>query len=285
MSIHPLSSLGPVYLTVRDLGQSVEFYEDQLGLQQNARNSGNVHLGVPGRDLIVLAENPNARSYPRTTGLYHFALLVPTRLELALALQRIVETKTAVQGFADHLVSEAIYLPDPDGIGIEIYRDRPRDQWQYENGRLKMGTDPLDLDGLLGELSGQPNGWSGLHPDTTMGHMHLHVAQLDLAESFYHEILGFDLVLRYGSSASFLATGGYHHHIGINTWAGIGAPPPPANSSSLRWFSIELPDEEALHQVISRIEDVGIELAHTGSGHLVHDPSSNGILLTIKKNP
>jgi catechol 2,3-dioxygenase len=285
VSIHPDTSLGAVSLTVRNIDQSLEFYETRLGLQQNRRSGNNARLGVPGRDLVMLTEDPLVRTISRTTGLYHFAIRVPTRLDLARSLQNIVNTKTAVQGFADHLVSEAIYLPDPDGIGIEIYCDRPREQWQYENGRLKMGTDPLDLDGLLGELSGQPNGWSGLHPDTTMGHMHLHVAQLDLAESFYHEILGFDLVLRYGSSASFLATGGYHHHIGINTWAGIGAPPPPANSSSLRWFSIELPDEEALHQVISRIEDVGIELAHTGSGHLVHDPSSNGILLTIKKNP
>jgi catechol 2,3-dioxygenase len=217
--------------------------------------------------------------------LYHFAIKVPTRLDLALSLQRIFNTNTVVQGFADHLVSEAIYLPDPDGIGIEIYRDRPREEWLYENGHLKMGTDPLDLDGLFGELSDQPDNWFGLDPGTTIGHMHLHVAQLDLAESFYHEILGFDLVLRYGASASFLAASGYHHHIGINTWAGVGAPPPPANSSGLHWFRIELPDEEALQQVISRIEEAGIDLADTGRGHLIRDPSSNGILLTIKKSP
>lgn len=285
MSIHPDTSLGAAFLTVRNIEQSLEFYETRLGLQQNSHIGNNARLGVPGRDLIVLTEDPLARTPSRSTGLYHFAIKVPTRLELARSLQNIVNTKTAVQGFADHLVSEAIYLSDPNGIGIEIYCDRPREQWQYENGRLKMGTDPLDLDGLIGELSGQPDNWSGLQPDTIIGHMHLHVAQLDLAESFYNEILGFDLILRYGSSASFLATGGYHHHIGINTWAGVGAPPPPANSSGLRWFSIELPDEEALHQVISRIEDVGIELAHVGSGFLVRDPSSNGILLTIKKNP
>jgi len=239
---------------------------------------------VPGRDLIVLAENPNARSYPRTTGLYHFALLVPTRLELALALQRIVETKTAVQGFADHLVSEAIYLPDPDGIGIEIYRDRPRDQWQYENGRLKMGTDPLDIDGLLKELSDQPEIKNGLHPDTTMGHMHLHVSYLDSAEIFYRDILGFDLILRYGPSASFLSAGGYHHHIGINTWAGVGAQPPPPNATGMRWFSIALPDYGALQEEISRLNEKGIKWIETEEGFLLRDPSSNGILLTSKNN-
>jgi len=277
--------LGAVSLVVRNLEQSLEFYEAILGLRQNSRSENSTHLGIQGRDLVILTENPLARAYPHSTGLYHFAIRVPTRLDLARSLQRIVNTKTAVQGFADHLVSEAIYLPDPDGIGIEIYRDRLREQWQYENGHLKMGTDPLDLDGLFGELSDQPDNWSGLHPDTIMGHIHLHVTQLDLAESFYHEILGFDLVLRYGSSASFLATGGYHYHIGINTWAGAGAPPPPANSSGLRWFSIELPDEEALQQVISRIRGARIDLADAGSGRLVRDPSSNGILLSIKKNP
>jgi catechol 2,3-dioxygenase len=282
VSIHPDTSLGAVSLTVRNLDQSLEFYETRLGLQQNSRSGNIARLGVPGRDLIVLTEAPHTRSYPRSTGLYHFAIRVPTRFDLARSLQRILNTKTAVQGFADHLVSEAIYLPDPDGIGIEIYCDRPREEWPYENGRLKMGTDPLDLDGLFGELAGQSDKWSVLHPDTTMGHMHLHVAQLNSAEAFYHDVLGFDLVLRYGPSASFLAAGGYHHHIGINTWAGVGAPPPPADASGLRWFSIELPDDEALRQVTGRIKEAGIELVENGVGHLVSDPSSNSILLTTK---
>ena len=284
MSIHPDTSLGAVALTVRNLVQSLEFYETSLGLQQNYRTGNIARLGVPGRDLLILTETPHARSYPRSTGLYHFAIRVPTRFDLARSLQRFDKTKTAVQGFADHFVSEAIYFSDPDGIGIEIYRDRPREQWQYEDGRLIMGTDPLDLDGLLSELTGQPDNWSGLHPDTIMGHMHLHVAQLDLAESFYHEILGFNLVLRYGPSASFLAAGGYHHHIGINTWAGVGAPPPPANSSGLHWFTVELPGHEALQEVTGRIKKAGIELLDASGGHLVRDPSSNGILLSIKNN-
>ena len=284
MSIHPDTSLGAVSLTVRNLDQSLEFYETRLGLQQNSRSENIARLGVLGRDLIVLTEAPDARSYSRSTGLYHFAIRVPTRFDLACSLQRIVNTKTAVQGFADHLVSEAIYLPDPDGTGIEIYRDRPSEQWQYENGRLIMETDPLDLDGLLNELAGQPDNWNGLHPDTTMGHVHLHVAQLNSAEAFYRDVLGFDLVLRYGPSASFLAAGGYHHHIGINTWAGIGAPPPPVNSSGLRWYTVELPDGKSLKQVTDRIKKAEIELVEGGGGYMVRDPSSNGILLTTMKD-
>jgi catechol 2,3-dioxygenase len=284
LSIHPLTSLGPVYLTVRDLSQSVEFYEDRLGLKQNSRSRDSVHLGVPGRDLVVLEENVDARPYPRTTGLYHFAIRVPTRLDLARSLQRIGDTQTVVQGFADHLVSEAIYLPDPDGIGVEIYRDRPRDQWRYENGRLKMGTDPLDIDGLLNELSNQPEVQTGLHTDTIMGHMHLYVSHLETAEIFYRDILGFDLISRYGPSASFLSAGGYHHHIGINTWAGVGISQPPANATGLRFFSVELPHDEAFQEVISRVGEKGVELVETERGFMLNDPSSNGILLTTSGN-
>lgn len=284
MSIHPDTNLGAVSLTIRNLDRSLEFYQTRLGFQQNARNDNGAVLGVPGRDLVFLTENPNAQIYSHTTGLYHFAIRVPTRLDLARSLNQLAITKTAVQGFADHLVSEAIYLSDPDGIGIEIYRDRPREQWQYENGRLKMGTDPLDIESLLNELTEQPDNWNGLHPDTTMGHVHLHVAQLDSAEKFYRATVGFDLVLRYGPSASFLAAGGYHHHIGINTWAGVGAPPPPPDASGLRWFSIELPDDGALRQMIGRIAGAQIELLETDTGYLVRDPSSNGIMLAARND-
>ncbi len=282
MSIHADTSLGAVHLTVQNLARSIDFYETSLGLKLRGRKGSKAQFGVEGRELLGLTEDPQARPYPRTTGLYHFALKVPSRLELARSLQRIVDNETAVQGFADHLVSEAIYLPDPDGNGIEIYHDRPRDQWQYENGRLKMGTDPLDLESLLGELNEQAKNASGMHPDTIMGHMHLHVAQLDPAEVFYRDVLGFDLVLRYGPSASFLAAGGYHHHIGLNTWAGVGAPPPPLHSSGLRYFVIEMPDDKALQEVKWRITQNEIELAETSRGFLVRDPSVNGILLTSK---
>lgn len=282
MSIHADTSLGAVHLTVQNLARSAAFYETSLGLKLRGLAGSKAQFGVKGRELLVLTEDPQARPYARTTGLYHFALKVPSRLELARALRRIVDSETAVQGFADHLVSEAIYLPDPDGNGIEIYRDRPREQWQYENGRLKMGTDPLDLENLLGELNRQPDDASGIHPETTMGHMHLHVSQLEPAEAFYREVLGFDLVLRYGPSASFLAAGGYHHHIGLNTWAGVGAPPPPLHSSGLRYFVIELPDDKALQEVARRITQNDVELAKTSRGLLVRDPSANGILLTSK---
>ena len=232
----------------------------------------------------MLKEDPAARTSPYSTGLYHFAIRVPSRLELARSLQRLVDTQTSVQGFADHLVSEAVYLSDPDDIGIEIYRDRPRAQWQYVNDQLKMATDPLDIDGILAELTGVPEDSTGLHPQTTMGHIHLRVAQISPAEDFYRDIIGFDLTLQYGPAASFLAAGGYHHHIGINTWTGVGLPPPKAHSTGLRWFTVRFHDNQELNRAVNRVRAAGMQLEKSGSGWLVHDPSSNGILLEAKND-
>ena len=279
-SIHPGASLGAIYLTIKDLGRSLDYYQNRLGFRLIRREADNVYLGVADHVLVVLHEDPAASTSQYTTGLYHFAIRVPTRLELAQSLKHIADTKTQVQGFADHLVSEAIYLSDPDGIGIELYRDRPRDEWQYVNGQLKMATDPLDIDGILSELNHHPDGWAGLHSATRMGHIHLRVAQISPAETFYRDVIGYDLILRYGPMASFLSAGGYHHHIGINSWAGVGLPAPQDHSTGLRWFTIQCHGEEDLTRTINRVSNAGIPLQKYADGWLVRDPSSNGVLLT-----
>ena len=279
-SIHPATRLGPVSLTVSDLSRSLAFYQERLGFQVHEQSAGQAALGAGGEDLVLLTEQPGAQHPGRTTGLYHFAILVPSRVELAQVLRRIAETRTPVQGFSDHLVSEAIYLADPDGSGIEIYRDRPREQWEKApDGQLRMATDPLDVEGLLGELTNQPRTWTGLSPETVLGHMHLHVGNIREAEQFYNGILGFDLMLRYGPTASFLSAGGYHHHLGINTWNGVGAPPPPSGSTGMRWFTTILPDEAALAAVTERAAAAGLPLEPSGDGFFVRDPFQNQVYL------
>jgi catechol 2,3-dioxygenase len=278
-SIDPNTTLAYVHLTVSDFKRSLPFYQDVLGLQLNRREYDTVYLGAGGKDILVLTENPSAKRAPRTTGLYHFAILVPSRFVLAQSLKRIAEMQVPVHGFADHLVSEAIYLPDPDENGIEIYRDRPRNEWYDARGNLRMATDPLDLDDLIRELDGRDEPWRGFDPETKLGHMHLHVAHIAAAEKFYVDVLGFDLMARYGPSASFTSAGGYHHHIAFNTWAGIGVPPPPPDSIGLREFVIRLPNVEALSQVVDRVRQAGIDTEETDEGLLVRDPSRNGIVL------
>lgn len=285
-TVHPDTGVGPVALTVSDLPRALAFYQRSLGFHVHAQADGTAYLGgestdQPGRDILVLTERRDARKAPGTSGLYHFAVRLPSRQELARVLQRLVETRTPLQGFADHLVSEAIYLADPDGNGIEVYCDRPRQEWQYApDGSLRMATDPLDLEGLWAELDSHPDGWPGLHSQTRLGHMHLHVASIAEAEAFYHDILGFDLVLRYGPTASFFSAGGYHHHVGVNTWAGVEAPPAPAGAVGLRWFAIHLPDAAELQAVVEQVRAAGVGAQESADGFLVNDPSGNGILLT-----
>jgi catechol 2,3-dioxygenase len=279
-AIHPQTKLGHVHLTVSDLDRSLEFYQQIIGLQLHRREGETVYLGAGRTSILALTGRTDARRVRGATGLYHFAILVPSRLALAYSLRRIAETQTPAQGFADHLVSEAIYLADPDGNGIEIYRDRPRDQWPYQNGQLQMATDPLDIEGVLAELEGQAEPWSGLAPETVLGHMHLHVANIAQAEAFYQGVIGFAVMLRYGPTASFLAAGGYHHHLGVNTWAGVGAPPPPANAVGLRWFVICLPDQAELNRTVDRVRQAGVDVVERPEGLLVRDPSQNGVILT-----
>ena len=233
--------IGQVSLTVRDLGRSVSFYRDVLGFSQLAGDGGVAHLGpAGGRVLIELHEQPDAVPKPRrSTGLYHFAILVPSRAALGRSLRRLVDRRYPLTGASDHLVSEALYLDDPDGLGIEIYRDRPRDSWQRSaSGEVAMSTDPLDLQAIHDE-PGAESLWHGLESGTVMGHVHLHVPHLDSAESFYCGRIGFEPIVRGYPGALFVSAGGYHHHLGLNTWTGIGSPPPPENAVGLRSFTIE----------------------------------------------
>jgi catechol 2,3-dioxygenase len=278
-SIDPNMTLGHVALTVSNLNRSIEFYRDVLGFQVRRAADGAAQLGAGGEDIVVLHENSEARRVRGTSGLYHFAVLVPARVELANSLKRLAETQWPVQGFADHLVSEAIYLPDPDGNGIEIYRDRPRREWPRLNGQIRMATDPLDLDGLLAELEGQLEPWTGLHPQTVLGHMHLHVGNLLQANAFYGDVIGLDLITSFGNSALFMSAGGYHHHLGLNTWAGAGAPPPPPDVIGLRYFTLKLPQSNEAGDIADRARANGGSVEEKAEGMLLRDPFMNGVLL------
>ena len=274
-----------MHLQVPKLERSIRFYTDIIGLQISNRGNGSVELGVgDGQPLLHLTERPDARRVQGTAGLYHFAILVPSRWDLGRSLHRIAETHTPVTGFADHLVSEALYLPDVDGNGIEIYRDRARAEWQFQDGSLRMATDPLDVEGVLAEVGDKPPEWTGLAPGTSMGHMHLHVGDIAEAEAFYCGVLGFDLMIRLVGSAGFVSAGGYHHHLGFNIWAGQGVSAAPKDAIGLRWYEVVLPDATALDAVVARLDAADYTREDVASGTMVHDPSGNRVLLTIESN-
>ena len=272
---------GTVSLTVGDLDRSIGFYTERLGFTVRSQGGGQARLGTGSRDILVLVERPGARRARRATGLYHFAVLLPSRAALARSLARLAEMRQPLQGASDHLVSEALYLADPEGNGIELYRDRPRAEWVRESGALVMSTLPLDLDALLEEAERQPAPWGGLPEGTTLGHVHLHVAHIAPAERFYRDVLGLSLTTRYGEMASFLAAGDYHHHVAINTWQGVGAPRPPEDAAGLREFTLALGDAEALARAAGRLRAAGVAIDETGSGALARDPSGNAVRLEI----
>ncbi|HKQ19880.1 MAG TPA: VOC family protein [Candidatus Eisenbacteria bacterium] len=283
-TLDPSAAIGAVHLTVSDLARSIEFYRDRIGLRHASREGSvaRFRAGDAARDLLVLTEVPGARRVPGTTGLYHFAILLPTRRDLALALRHLSELGQRFAGYSDHLVSESLYLADPDGNGIEIYGDRPRSEWPRDaNGGFRLDNLPLDRDGLLREIEAGPNraGWRELPSETTIGHMHLQVTDLRPSDAFYTEVLGLHVTARYGSTATFLAAGGYHHHVGTNTWAGVGAPPPPPNAVGLRHFEILLSSTEERDRVVDRIAHAGGETTPGEEGILTRDPSGIAIAL------
>ena len=279
--IHPKTSVSVVSLNVQLLTRSIDYYVNVLGFQIHENRDHQVTLGAGKDDLLILNEVEGAIHYPGTTGLYHVAILLPSRLQLGLNLRQLTETQTPVQGFADHWVSEAVYLSDPDGNGIEIYRDRPQDEWPRLDGQLQMGTDSLDIAGIMEELNNAAVSWSGLPHETKIGHVHLQVADIAAADAFYSGLLGFDLIMHFGASAGFVSAGGYHHHIGYNTWSSLGAGKPPANASGLAWFSIKLPARPALEAVLGRIKHAGWPFEEIDGGVNLNDPSGNGIILCV----
>lgn len=277
-TIHPATAIGMVTLTVADLARSLAFYEQTIGLTLQAQTAHEARLGVGNRVLLRLQALPGARYAPRTTGLYHFALRVPSRLELARTIEHLARTQTSIDGASDHTVSEAIYLHDPDRHGIEIYRDRPRTDWYDRAGNFLIDTHRLDVEGLMAELATAHEPWQGLHPATDMGHIHLRVAELEKTGAFYLNVLGLGLMADMGS-ALFISAGGYHHHLGLNVWAGVGVPPPSCDAARLVSYELLLPDAAALQAVRGRIEAAGLQPAAQDDGWFVRDPSYNGILL------
>ncbi|MFO7538348.1 MAG: VOC family protein [Chloroflexota bacterium] len=279
IKLPPQTHMGQVHLSVADLNRSLDYYQRGLGLTLLSQDESWSYLGADSTILLALREKPGARPQSPATGLYHFALLLPSRLDLARTLRHLLQQRIPLSGWSDHAVSEAIYLTDPDGHGIEIYRDRPRSEWEYEQGQLKMTVDPLDVDGILAELPAAETDWKGMPQDTRMGHIHLHVAHMPAALEFYVNQMGFDLMVRYGPQASFVAAGGYHHHLGLNTWAGVGAPPPAADAIRLEWFEIRLPNRADLTQVINHLTSSDIPVHEGDNGYFIDDPSGNRILL------
>src|SRR3954453_5550297 len=276
---------GAVRLRVADLGGQREFYEQAIGLSALDLADGLARLGVDGTPVVELSAGPEAPPRPpRTTGLFHLAILVPDRRELAAALARAVRAGARVSGASDHLASEALYLNDPEGNGIEIYRDRPRADWRYEGSGIQMSTLPLDIDRLLAELPEGDPGTGGMPSGTRIGHVHLNVADLDDAERFYSQLLGLDITVRAYPGALFLSTGGYHHHIGVNTWFGPGAPAPPEGARGLEWFEL-LVAEPRLDQVEERLRRAGLDVERGDAGLLTGDPSGYAVLIRSKTSP
>jgi catechol 2,3-dioxygenase len=253
----------------------VPFYEQAIGLRTHARDEGRAALGAGGEDLLVLIEDPDARPAGRQAGLYHFALLHPSRVELARAVGRLAHTRTPIQGASDHGISEAVYLPDPDGNGIELAADRPKEQWP-DLTVMSGGPDPLDLNALLAPIADEKPQES-VAPDAVIGHVHLHVGDLDAASRFYVDIVGFD-VMTYLPSAVFVAAGGYHHHVGFNTWRGAGVPPAADGTVGLRRFTVVLRDEGEVNALRERARAAGVDVEDTAEGPLLRDPSGNVLL-------
>jgi len=279
--ISPLARVGAVHVTVADLERSLGYYRDEIGLETIERDDGRASLGTGGRELLALVEEPGARPADGYTGLYHFALLVPERVDLARWLAHAARDRVGLTGLSDHAVSEAIYLRDPDGHGIEIYCDRPRESWQGRVTEL-MTTMPLDVPSLLGELADpESEPFEGLPPGTVMGHVHLRVASVPETVDFYRDVLGFGLMAQLGPQAAFLAAGGYHHHIGANVWESRGAPPPPPGSAALRHATIVLPAAEERDRVLRRVEAAGAVVEQADGGPVAVDPSGNRLLLAV----
>ncbi|MBT2646650.1 VOC family protein [Bacillus sp. ISL-34] len=274
----PITFVGEVSINVLDLNKAILFYQEIIGLQVLKKADRQAVLTTDGKTPLLTLEQP-ADVIPkegRTTGLYHFALLLPSRADLSIFLRHLLQTKYPF-GAADHEVSEALYITDPDGNGIEVYSDRPSTDWKWAEGEVAMGTDPLDGNDLLEESDDE---WRKLPAGTLMGHIHLHVADLRKTEEFYMLGLGFSVVNRYGG-ALFTSTGGYHHHIGLNTWNGVGAPAPKENSVGLNWYTLVYADEEARNKVAEQLKEIGAIVTEKEGFFAVTDPSGNEIHLVV----
>jgi catechol 2,3-dioxygenase len=283
--LHPATEVGAVTLKVANLGRALDFYTGTIGLQILSHEGSSARLGAGKRLILTLTEMAGAPVPPAfATGLYHAAILLPDRHSLAVKIAQIAATQYPL-GYADHLVSEAFYLSDPDENGLELYRDRPRQEWTWEGGRVKMASDAIDFDSFFAEIKGEDITSVGpTVPDgTKLGHMHLRVADIDNAEAFYHGILGFDVIARL-PGALFVSAGGYHHHIGMNTWESRGGRPAAQFSTGLAEFSIVLPNAAELERLSDQVEASGAAVQRSPASASFLDPSQNRIRLVVRDN-
>jgi catechol 2,3-dioxygenase len=271
--------LGRVRLQVADLDRSIAFYEQVLGMRVIRRGNDWVGLGphAEEREIVHLHQLPSARAVPRRglLGLYHFAILLPDRASLGRFVAHLGEIG-AYAGMSDHFVSEAVYLTDPDGLGIEVYADRPRGAWRYDERQLYMTTNHLDVEDLLKSARGEP--WAGMPPGTVLGHVHLYVDEIAKAEAFYHDALGFDKVVWSYPGALFMSAGGYHHHLGTNTWA-RGAPPATDADARLLEWEIIVPTTSDADDAAQSVKAAGYPAKQEGSEWLITDPWGTGLRL------
>ncbi len=284
--LHPATEVGRVHYTVADLERVAAFYQEVLGFHLLWRDGGEAALGAPGRELLRLTQVPGARRVRGHTGLYHTAFLLPTRWDLAHMVRRLLEVRAPLHGTSNHGTHLAIYLPDPEGNGIELAWDFPKEVWPMrDDGKmdyLRAPREGVNLPELLEELERDPAEWPGLPAEAKVGHVHLHVSDLRQTYAFYHEALGFDVTADiWEMGALFFAAGGYHHHVGTNVWKGEGAPPPPPGATGLRYFTLVLPGGEHLEAAAARLERAGYRGAASGDGILFKDPSENGVMLTV----
>ncbi len=276
--------IGCVRLNVRDVDRSLRFYSGRIGLKVAHREGTGIHLSANGDPpaQVVLSHADREPETP-TSGLFHFALRVPTRRDLAQTLRRMIRDGVRIHGVADHGVSEALYLADPEGNGIEIYCDRPVEQWPSVRGRLAMVTDPLDVDNLMQEAGPEYEGptGSGVPPATDVGHIHLSVAELAAAKAFYCDTVGLAVTQDTYPGALFMAAGGYHHHVGANVWNSRGLPPRKEGTPGLEAFELIVPDQRSVEAISERLEMTGYAVRSSDEGHLaVRDP--DGIEVWIR---
>ena len=290
-TISPDTEIAAVSLTVANLDDQLVFYQKVLGFKLHWRDGNQAGLGTDRREIIHMVEQPDARRYNRVTGLYHFAVLFPDQRELARAIARLLSLQYPNYP-TDHILTKTTYLTDPEGNQIELYAESPEDGDWFMNGDIygarradgtpSDGREPLDLEALLSHLQENDSLDAPLPPETRIGHVHLYIGDVDEALDFYHGVLGFDVMGQAKAMRmAFVSAGGYHHHIGLNTWQGQGAPPAPPDALGMRYFSIALPDQTALQSVLERICAAEILVEHKETGYFLHDPSRNGIMLTV----
>jgi catechol 2,3-dioxygenase len=267
--------IGRVRLRVSDIGRALELYRDVLGLEVTRDEGVRVTLaGSQGKsEIIVLEEQPGVARRPVrpvSTGLYHVALLVPSRRDLGRSLRRLRQAHYPLRGMSDHAVSESLYLDDPDGNGLEIYADRPRTEWPIEGGVVQMTVDPMDVEGVIAAGRERPEPWTGLPAETVVGHVHITVSQMERAVAFYRDVVGFDVMMRIRSLTA-VSAGGYHHHLNLNTWAGEGAPPDSDRVAGLLGWELVVPGVQARRAVIDRLGAAGA-LSGAPGGATASDP-------------